>query len=191
MFTSITWELFFAAILLSGTGYYTVTVLLLYHSEIIQWVRSRSQQSVGPNPEPHIEPRPNRNIMGEINQVYSAPVKTSVPTEELAIADSDDEPETIQTSVPSEKADLLIGNIADLLQEIKTLVRHVSENKSDKAESQSLFQALLIHHQQLRNTTYQDAISLYICNEAKDQFSFDLSVNEVNTWWSEEPIINK
>ena len=130
--------------------------------------------------------------MGGINQDNtSAPLKTSVNIEEVAIATSDDEPETIHSPTPQVKDDLLIGSVADLLQEIKTLVQLIAEYKTDKSESQSLFHALLIRYSHLRDTSYQEAIGLYICEAAKGQFSFDVSPKEVSTWWNQERAIIK
>ena len=192
MFTSITWELFFTAILLIAGGYYGITVLLLYHHEIIHWFKSRSQQSRVSTPEHSVESTPSVGIMGGANRDNAnEPLRTSVKTEEVAIAASDDEPETIHSPTLLAKDDLLIGSVADLLQEIKTLVQLVAEYKSDKIESQSLFHALLIRYPHLRDTSYQEAIGLYICEAAKGQFSFDISLKEVSTWWNEENIKTK
>lgn len=187
MFTSITWEIFFTATALIVGSYYGITALLLYHKEIVQWFKSKSQQSLVTTHEREAESTPSVGVMGGINQdTTRAPLKTSVNIEEVAIAVSDDEPETIHSPVIQVKDDLLIGSVADLLQEIKTLVQLIAEYKTDKSESQSLFHALLIRYSHLCNTSYQDAIGLYICMEAKDQFSFDLSAKEVATWWIEE-----
>jgi len=192
MFTSITWEIFFTAILLIVGGYYSITALLLYHKEIVQWFKFRSQQSTVTTPEREPESSPSVGIMGGINQGNtSAPLKTSVNIEEVAIAASDDEPEIIHSPTLQVKDDLLIGSVADLLQEIKTLVQLVAEYKSDKSETQSLFHALLVRYPHLRDTTYQEAIGLYICDAAKGQFSFDVSPKEVSAWWNEERITTK
>jgi hypothetical protein len=192
MFTSITWEIFFTATALIVGSYYGITALLLYHKEIVQWFKSKSQQSLVTTHEREAESTPSVGVMGGINQDNTrAPLKTSVNLEEVAIAASDDEPETIHSPVIQVKDDLLIGSVADLLQEIKTLVQLIAVYKTDKSESQSLFHALLIRYPHLRDTSYQEAIGLYICEAAKGQFYFDVSPKEVSTWWNEERVIIK
>ena len=192
MFTSITWQLFFTASLLIACGYYGITALLFYRHEIVQWVRSHYQKTLSAVPSPNVNPRTTVGVMGGVNlENARSPVRTSLPAEEVAIAAFEEEPETIQSPVIPEQDDLLVGSVADLLHEIKTLIRLVAESKRDKAETQSLFHALLIRYAQIENTPYQEAISLFVCNEGRDHFMFDLTVKEVITWWSSENITSK
>jgi hypothetical protein len=188
MFTSITWKFYLSTILLIGSGYYIISGLLLYYEEIIGWLKSCIQ----PSPETHFDQSVDINtydsIMGGINASESdkGPRTTLVESDQINIASSQDQPELFQAHLISGRDDLLIGSVADLIEEIKTLVQLAAECKSDKSEIQSLFHALLIKYPHLTGTSYQDAISLYICENAKNQFSFSLQALEVNKWWKED-----
>jgi hypothetical protein len=188
MFSSITWELFLTAVVVAIGGYYGITTLLLYHQEITQWVKSRGQSPVEQMGATAVS-EPSLSVMGNIQKGSTQELRSSVGTaEEINVAVTDEEPETVTSPEASKSSDdhLLIGSIADLLQEVKTISQLIAECKSDKAEGESLFITLLLRYPHLRSTTYRDAINLYIVDAARNQFSFDLSSSEVNTWWEED-----
>jgi hypothetical protein len=105
-------------------------------------------------------------------------------SEELQFQSSN-ESEEIITPVQSNQTDtLLIGTIADLLQEIKALAEVVSI--SSKEESISFFKSLLQRFSKLRGTHYEDAVNVFIYNSCKEQCGFDLQPNEIKSWWVAE-----
>jgi hypothetical protein len=128
-------------------------------------------------------------MMGDAQKEPAQTVRSSVePAEAINVAAIDEEPDTVNLpeALTSSQDHLLIGSIADLLQEVKTVSQLIAECKSDKAEGESLFRTLLLRYPNLRSTTYRDAINLYILDAARNQFSFDLSSPEINTWWEEQ-----
>lgn len=191
MFNSITWEIYTTGALVIALGYYAITSLLLYSNELIRWIKSRSTASNELTPRETEGISSQGNVMGGINsQEVSIEQRTSfVHLEAIAVASQDE----IQEDIPLPKTDatfspsdhLLVGSVADLLEEIKTLILLIAEYKSSKTESQEFFHALFIRYPQLTGTPYQDAISLYICETAKSQVSFELSYPEVSSWWKE------
>ncbi|MBL0744857.1 hypothetical protein [Chryseolinea lacunae] len=186
MFNSLTWKVFFSAILFASAAYYSITVLLLYSKDLITWAKAR----FNPAPPPFSrETNSLTNFMGEVNvqQESMAQKVSSVQGEEIAIASADALQESIQQPVQiveSKSNDqLLVGSVADLLEEIKTLVGLVVEYNSSQAETAEFFHALFIRYPQLLGTSYQQAISLYL-HDAARQFSFEVSLSEITAWWT-------
>lgn len=196
MFTAITWERFFTTAVLLVGGYYFITTFLLYHREIKSWTKSRGRHSpekVSGTPEP-IEDHPSlkggNRILGNINmeERIATPRTSSVDAEDLSFAATDDNDIEIDTpvSVSRDQTDhMIIGSVADLLQEIKTLIQVIKESNWDKAESTSLFRTLLLRYPNVKSTDFRDAISLYICQAALAQLSFTIELHEAITWWED------
>ncbi len=165
MFNTISWELFFVTVTILVGAYYFIVVLLLYAHEITRWRKSFFNKShenvlVIPNEDVH--------VMGIRNE--------SIPEEGA-------EKNGVSSSLTSGSGDALVGTVADLLEEIKTLIQLTAENNWDKSKSQSLFQALFARYSMLKNTTHQQSISEYIADASSDEFPFEISVAEAMTWW--------
>ena len=196
MFNSITWEIFVAVALAVATGYYVVTTLLLYNSEFKAWIKSRSHYSAIPSPAESKKLSSKADVMGGIFQEGPGEHRTSSVSVDTLVVDSRDEiQEAIQQpaqniTTPSNDR-LLVGSVADLLEEIDTLIQLVNEYKSSKTETQDFFHALFIRYPVLNGTTFQEAISLYVSEAARNQFSFELNVDEVRTWWTTSIISSK
>jgi uncharacterized protein with PQ loop repeat len=186
MFSSITWEIFLSTVVVMVGGYYVITTLLLYHNEIIHWVKSRGQKSVVKIASTEVHAQPD-GMMGSIRNELIAELRSSTASaEEINVSSVDEEPEEIQAIKPLSNDSLLIGSMADLLQEIKTLIQLITECKSDKTECVSLFRTLLLRYPHLSDTTYQDVINLYIAEATMNQTAFNLTLPEIKTWWEEE-----
>lgn len=188
MFSSITWEIFLTTVATLLGGYYGITTLLLYHREITRWIKSGKQQSFVKTEPTTVRTSPFA-VMGNIQKESTQILRSSIETAaEISVAADDEEPDTVHSPEASTSSEehLLIGNIADLLQEIKIVSQLIAECKSDKAEGESLFRTLLQRYSHLRNTTYRDAINLFIADTTHDQFVFDLSIKEINAWWEIE-----
>ena len=191
MFSTISWEIFFTTALLIAGGYYGISLLLLYAKEITGWFKTRFGNSIETVAQTSVEKIAKPlNIMGSVSRedVAGEQRMTSVNEEDINVGDDEEVPETITPPAQtfSSNDHLLVGSVADLLQEIKTLVQLVAEYKSDKAEAESLFRTLLLRYSYLRATTYQHAISFYICEAARTQFAFEVQIAEVISWWNEE-----
>lgn len=193
MFNAITWEAFLTTVILLVGGYYFITTFLLYHKEITQWVKSRAARSPETSssaPEVIEESTDNKGILGKINSDGQSitPRTSTISAEDLSFGASEEEVAEIVkpvTALRPQSDHLIIGSVADLLQEIKTLIQLITEYNSDKAESASLFRTLLLRYPHVKSTEYKDAISLYIC-QAATQFSFTLDLQEASNWWEDE-----
>jgi len=196
MLTSITWEIFLTTIFGIVSCYYAITSLLLYSGELKAWVTGTVKHGVrhshdDPNPAPA-----SNDIMGHVNRSEIVPeLRTStIAEQDIAINSTDEvqEPIQIPRQGPATQTDaILVGSVADLLEEIKTVTQLINEYKSSKSEAQEFFHALFLRYPQLLNTSYQQAINLYIIDLTPDQFSFDLSVQEVASWWAATKQSNK
>jgi hypothetical protein len=185
MFNSISWELFLTAAALLMGGYYSITSLMLYYREIAHWVKSLSHPNTPSSPFTSAEQQHNTtSIMGNASpDAERTAIRSSeLSAEEITTSGSEEQPEVVNSS--SVKDDLLIGTVADLLQEIKTLIQLIAEYGTGKSESRALFNALFIRYPHLQNTSYPQAISFYICDTSKGLFSFELSVEETLSWWN-------
>lgn len=193
MFNAITWEAFLTTVILLVGGYYFITTFLLYHKEITSWVKSRAgqpQETASSETEVIEDKIEGKGILGKVNSDdrLATPRSSTVSAEDLSFGSSEDEgTEMVKpvTASQPQRDHLIIGSVADLLQEIKTLIQLITEYNSDKAESASLFRTLLLRYPHVKSTEYKEAISLYIC-QAATQFSFTLDLQEANNWWEEE-----
>lgn len=185
MFNSITWESFlYASTLLIG-GYYVVTTLLLYHQEIIAWFKPKpfALTTTAPLPE---EPTAEQHepVMGSVRVEDEWQHKRTalIDSAEVLIAEdtTGEMPDTVAT--PGQ-TDLLNGSVADLMQEINTLLEMAAEYNSSKEEVAPLFAAVFERYTHLKNTAYAQAINRHVCEEGKTKFAFDLQPIEVRAWW--------
>ncbi|MEX2233510.1 MAG: hypothetical protein WD824_15205 [Cyclobacteriaceae bacterium] len=188
MFTSISWQEFFLVISFSVVSYYCLATLLLFRQEITSLFRGHSF-NLRPADEVSEFADSGPGIMGTIqHQEESVNQRTSINAAwEIEVFPSNDDPETfsdIKQGPSPENAAMLIGSVADLLQEIKTLVELVGEYKSAKEEGSSLFQTLFSRYPHLRESIYQEPINLYIYQTAKSTFDFDLELQEIRQWWA-------
>jgi hypothetical protein len=78
----------------------------------------------------------------------------------------------------------LLGTIADLIKEIKTLIQLLSENGGIKEDFLNMVATLLARYPNLKNTAYQDTISIFLVNECKGKFQFEISLDEIKMLWN-------
>jgi hypothetical protein len=187
MFNSISWQEFLAAIAVVVIGYYVITTLLLYSGEITYIFKQKESKLIDSATQDDQSGSNERNdpsdLMGKIKYEteVNVPREKSVASEELQFQSSNESEEVIVPVQSNQTDTLLIGTIADLLQEIKALAEVVSI--SSKEESVSFFKSLLQRFSKLRGTHYEDAVNVFIYNSCKEQCSFDLQPNEIKSWW--------
>jgi len=187
MLNSITWEFFFTAVVVIVTVYYTVAACLFYHQEFFQWLKANRQKpAVTPVENTH-----TASLMGEA-QRDAREVRTSVTSaEEISITTNEEDAETITpeiTSPPNEV--LIIGTLADLLQDIKTIAAVTADSKADQLATAELFQALLPRYTAISTSPYREAINVVIADTARG-LSFEWPLTEINAWWEGKVNNNK
>jgi hypothetical protein len=190
MFNSISWQDFLIVIVVAISSYYIITSLLLYSGEITHIFKQKESKQIDSDAHDDQSGSNERNdpsdLMGKIKYEteVNVPREKSVTSEELQFQSSNESEEVIVPVQSNQTDTLLIGTIADLLQEIKALAEVVST--SSKEESVSFFKSVLQRFSKLRGTHYEDAVNVFIYNSCKEQCSFDLQPNEIKSWWIAE-----
>lgn len=188
MFSTITWEVFLTTVALLAGCYYAITSLLLYRKEIIQQFKLRTDHSPATLSTVNNEQQDSHAIIGSTREQDTLSRTSSVNAEEVNVdAGDDEEPETIKilNVVSVGKDYLLIGSVADLLQEVRTIFQLTTDYASEKAECEALFRTLLLRYPHVRKTAYRQIISEYICEAGAKQFGFPVQPDEVSTWWED------
>jgi len=179
MFSSISWEDFFSTAASITAGYYTITIILLYHKEIVQRFRSR-----GTAQALTLQPERTDDVIGPMSDEQPDERISVIDSDAVSVHQSDEEPDSISPAqAPGES--LLVGSVADLLNEIKTIIRISAEYQTAKEECTELFKASILKYPHLKGTAYQDAIIGFICEECKGRFTFTLTIQEVQQWWQQ------
>ena len=187
MFNSISWQDFLIVIVAAISSYYIITTLLLYSGEITHIFKQKESKRIDSYTQDDQNGSNETNdLMGKIKYEteVNVPREKSVTSEELQFQSSNKSEEVIVPVQTNQTDTLLIGTIADLLQEIKALAEVVST--SSKEESVSFFKSVLQRFSKLRGTHYEDAVNMFIYNSCKEQCSYDLQPNEIKSWWVAE-----
>jgi hypothetical protein len=185
MFNSFTWENFITTTACIVGGYYAITTILLYHKEIVQWLRPRSGSTESFTLQPEHSATETQDVMGTSTDEQGQHVERAsvIESDEVVVEATDEIPDTIRPPASTQSDVLLIGSVADLLNEIKALIQHVAEYRTEKDECAKLFKASLLKYPHLKGTPYQLAITDFICEESKTRFPFMLTMPEVQQWW--------
>lgn len=117
--------------------------------------------------------------MGATKPEPSKPIrKQFVAADELLIS-PDQEQLTASDS-------MIIGTIADLLQESNILAKKIAHDNNTLEECASLFQSLLQRYPQLNNAAYKDAISISLHHTCKNKLDLEYSLEQIKAWWPTE-----
>lgn len=185
MLNSISWQEFLTCLIVLFGGYYFITILLLYSPEITAFFKPKPANTLPPKSS--ADNRSATAIMGPAVQDHGAEQtsRTTVSNaEEIAFGSDDEHQDEIGLVKPAHKTgDLLVGAVADVIQDIKAVLNAIADAGHDKDETASLFQALLERYPQLKGTAHQDAITQFICETAATCLPFELNRPEVNAWW--------
>ena len=180
MFKSISWQEYFYATSIVLTGYYSISILLLYSKEIILKFKTSKSRPVEDKKQPSLPLK--KNLMGSIRK--DRPIENASPYQKIVHADeiSVYSQETRSNDQNSPDA-LLFGTVTHLLFEIKTVSQIISDNKGSKEDGASMFQPLLENYAHLSSTKYQEAINLFLYDQCKNQCAFEIELNEIKSWW--------
>ena len=167
MFQSITWQEFLLATGLLTGVYYAVVLLLLKRpkrTDILVSFNSETSQT---------------DVMGGINDDVKEGHTSSIDSDGISIAGAtQQDPATTETVDP-----LLLGSVADFVEEAKTLTHFIVENKSTREEAITFLRTLLSKYSHLKESKYQNAIELYLFNELKDDADQKLNLEEIARLW--------
>ncbi|MEP2669089.1 MAG: hypothetical protein ABJH04_08845 [Cyclobacteriaceae bacterium] len=184
MFESISWQEYLSTISLLIGGYYLVTTLLLFSSEITNIFKQKQfGTSVGETIQYQNESNGTDDLMGKVRyetlQQQNVPRQEKVEVEQLAFTANEVEEEPIE--VFDELEDSRKKSIQNITEEVDALTQIISGN--NKEEVVSLFQSLLSRYAHFIGTPYQKEINQSIYNSFKAQYEFQIEPGEINLWW--------
>lgn len=166
MFYSVNAEEFGLAILGAVLLYY-VAVGIYYRKDIAEGFRTRNRSGTRDRPEAK-----RSDVMG--------PAKTD--DAEPQIVDSQD----LRFAAPNDKTKaLMLGNLADLMHELKTLVGLTIESADTKETFLTLFQVLMGNHAQLLGGSFNEPIITYLLEQ---ELPFALTAEELETILNNNPL---
>lgn len=184
MFESISWQEYLSAISLLVGGYYLITTLLLFSSEITNIFKQKQFGiSAGETIQYQSESNDTDDLMGKVRyetlEQQNVPRQERVEVEQLAFRANEVAEEPIK--VFDELEDSRKKSIQNITEEVDALTQIVSGN--NKEEVVSLFQSLLSRYAQFIGTPYQKEINQIIYNSFKVQSEFQIELSEINSWW--------
>jgi hypothetical protein len=166
MLKSLTWQEFFLVIGLLAGLYYAIILLILSRSKRTDLLKVPTNEVSGPD------------VMGSINEGDGQNDPTIDP-ERIYFARTPQHDTTSTESVDP----LILGSVSDLLEEAKTLMRFIIENKSSNEEATAFLRTLLSKYAHLKDSRYQSAIELYLFNELNNHEDQKLTLNEISALW--------
>jgi hypothetical protein len=186
MFQSISWQEFFTTLTIILGGYYAISVLLLFSSEITHFFKSKPQ-SVSESDKQHPESTTESPLMGGVRFERSSqqelPREETSTSEELQVASQEDEEPITSVDLMEES---LQNDFASITIEVSSLAEIASQ--STKEESAALFKTLLSNYPQLIETPFQQRVSQLICDSCREVQTHAFDLEEVNAWWSDSDI---
>lgn len=163
-----------------------VSGLLLYGREITFLVKQNSlNKSATPIQDDQVPSTNDINLMGNIK--IDVPSENKISVEEV-ISQPPKEAEDSVIAIDTVAAGLVVGSVADLLEEIKSLASGLTG--CPREEAATMFQQLLSRHGNLVGTPYQESLNLVIVGELADKCSINFEPAEIATWWPTADIQN-
>ncbi|EOR96270.1 hypothetical protein ADIARSV_0505 [Arcticibacter svalbardensis MN12-7] len=197
MMAQFTWQHFILFILSAGLLYYLIILILFFRKDIqLRFIRKMDDQHIDPGGR-----SAERSVMGAAmeqkgqltstaEELYFAPADEDREVDQLEDAEQDDElsnglaselTTTSQKPLPATD-DLLLGNIADLLQDLKTLFSMSGE--AVREEFISLFMLLSSKYQNVAKSHLIEVVNLFILDQSKANLSFTLTREDLEQCWS-------
>jgi len=189
MLESIAWQEFISTIALLVGGYYVITALLLYSSEISSIFKQRKLNLTNTHERGNqTDSNESIELVGSVK--YGGRQSENVPREEKSEAESlnvvtaQEPEEPITEAATSEADEATLKSVSTLLEEINTLTEVVAVGS--KAECAELFRTLLSNYPDLFHTTHEPEITEFIYNSCKEHCEFQIELSEVKTWWPQQ-----
>lgn len=187
MLNSITWQSFGLILLAAIAVYYIVSIVIFYYGDVRSYGKERFSRPAG-NVEQSEFVFPT--VMGNVKtDVVIDETPASVSADEIVFEQDDDQiPEVFLPLIQRASANdsLLIGSVADLLHELKTLFKMFREYNSSKEEGCNLLGSLLTKYPHLTESSFKDSITEYACDLSRKELSFELHYQEVAALWRSE-----
>lgn len=189
LLAGISWQEFISTFVLLIGGYYVITVLLLYSSEITNIFKQKKLNLTNTHErENQTDSNESIELMGSVKyggrQSQNVPREEKSETESLSVVTAQEPEEPITEAATSEADEAVLKSVSTLLEEINTLTEVVAVGS--KVECAELFRALLSNYPDLFHTTHEPEITAFIYNSCKEHCEFQIEINEIKTWWPQQ-----
>lgn len=186
MFETISWQEFFTTLAVILGGYYAISVLLLFSSEITRFFKSKPKDLTDPVKQ-QLESTSESALMGGVRfertsqrELLREEISTS---EELQVATQEDEEPITVIDLEQES---LQSDFTSITNEVKSLAEIASQ--STREDSAALFKTLLSNYPQFIGTPFQHRVSQLICDSCREVQTHAFDLKEVNSWWTDSDI---
>lgn len=188
MLESIAWQEFISTIALLIGGYYVITALLLYSSEISNIFKQKKLNLTNTHErENQTDSNESIDLMGSVKfggrQSENVPREEKSEAESLNVVTAQEPEEPITEAATSEADEATLKSVSTLLEEINTLTEVVAVGS--KAECAELFRTLLSNYPDLLHT-HEPEITSFIYNSCREHCEFQIELSEVKTWWPQQ-----
>ena len=186
MFESISWLEFISIVATLTGGYYVISTLLFYSTEITNIFTQKKPNLTFSKPtrDQNDLKEPN-SLMGgvryESHEQHNVPREEQIEIDVLIVAPLNGTEEPITVSCEDSPEGKLAQTVSTLFDEIKSLIEIISSGSRD--ECVTLFQTLLSNYPQLTSTESQAVINRFIYDQFKKHCEFHFEPNEINSWW--------
>jgi hypothetical protein len=185
MLHQISWFTYGSAIILIAITYYAYVGLTFYRSEL-RALRYRltgkkppvSQFSGGDFPIPAydvagaIQPD-DVDFVSQDELSFGPPEESEAPVIQMPVASAATNPQDIH----------LLGDFSEMISEVKTLIRVISESGESKENFEMLFRLIVQKYLSLKGTPYETQLNDYLINEGAPQFPFSLTIADLQAYW--------
>jgi len=188
MLQQISWLTYAASILSLVTLYYLYVALTFYRVELqsVIYKLMGKQPIIKASGGGDLQ-LPDYAIMGK-----AQPEEVEfVSQEELSFGPPDhpDEVLTHQTVKPEPAAgpdSRLIADLAEMVSEVKTLIRVINESGESKENFGMLFRLIVQKYPSLKGTAYEQQLNDFLIADGAPQFPFPLTAGDLKNYWLNE-----
>jgi hypothetical protein len=166
MLHAMTWKQFGIAVFSAGLLYYLIILFKYYRREISAFCSG----------DKTVKPSPDVAARSDYSPVFG---EAKVDEAEMNLVDSEDlefAPEEYATGDNDKNKTLLLGGLADFMQELKTLIRITIEGEDSKDNFLSLFRLIASKYSQLLDGSFNQSIISYVLD---CDLPFNISQNEL------------
>jgi hypothetical protein len=187
MLHQISWTTYGITALLIVTAYYGYIGLTFYSTEL----KAGFNHLTGNKPAisdkgPGDLQLPDYSVMG----VIQADDIDFVNPDELNFGpgeENESSQEDATENAESPKTDIhLLGDFSEMIAESKTLIRVINESEESKENFEMLFRLIVQRYPALTGSIYEKQVNDYLINEGAPEFPFPLSINELESFWTNE-----
>ncbi|HEX5170831.1 MAG TPA: hypothetical protein VFW11_16770 [Cyclobacteriaceae bacterium] len=191
MLESISWQEYFSTTAWSVGGYYLITILLLYSSEIAHiFKQKRSTPSDIEIRKDQNRSNESKDLMGGIrHQSRDQHVlrEDMLDAQQLSVAPSN------RHEDPIDSADFLGNELRKDLSSIRSSINSLAElsTQGTREDSILLFRTLISNYPQFVGTPYQEEVTELIYASCTKVHQLHFKRDEINSWWPSSSVTSK